>query len=74
MNMSKRHYIRTPNGDYKCAACRQEFSSRAELAKHFSIGGKCKHPITLGLTIDLSKNPYHWIRPENAPVRPSEAA
>ncbi|ALO94122.1 hypothetical protein SHL15_2989 [Streptomyces hygroscopicus subsp. limoneus] len=69
----KRHYTRTLTG-FKCAACRQEFGTRQEFAKHCGKHGTCKHPIALGLTIDLSVSPNHWNKPENVPGYPSKAA
>lgn len=57
----KRHYVPTNNG-YRCVLCREEFATRKLLGKHYTIGGKCKHPILIGLTLDLSVNEHHWVK------------
>ncbi|KUL21443.1 hypothetical protein ADL12_44670 [Streptomyces regalis] len=55
----KRHYTRTITG-FKCCACRQEFSSSQEFAKHCAKGGECRKPVTLGFYIDVNIHPYYW--------------
>ncbi|MGW6356701.1 hypothetical protein ACWFR5_16285 [Streptomyces sp. NPDC055092] len=55
----KRHYTRTLTG-FQCVSCRQEFDTREDYAKHCKRGGKCKHPLALGFTIDLSVSAFHW--------------
>ncbi|WP_329187815.1 hypothetical protein [Streptomyces sp. NBC_01428] len=57
----KRHYTRTLTG-FQCCACREEFSTKQEFAKHCGRGGRCKHPIALGFTIDLNVSPHHWMK------------
>ena len=57
----KRHYTRTLTG-FQCCACRQEFSTSREFARHCQRGGKCKHPTAIGYTIDLTVSPFHWRR------------
>lgn len=74
--MSKRHFTMLPDRSYKCVSCRQEFSSRKELGKHYGLNGKCKHPITMGLHLDVETSHYRWTanKPESIAVRLSKAA
>lgn len=58
--MSKRHFVITPDRGFRCVQCRVEFSTREEFTKHCGWGGKCKHPLTLGLTIDIAISPNRW--------------
>lgn len=63
----KKHYTRTlPDGGFKCCACRQVFKDSKTLARHYGRDRKCKHPLQLGLTIDLSLSPWHWDKPGKA--------
>ena len=58
----KRHYTRTVTG-YRCASCRQEFSTRREFGQHCgNRENKCRHPLSMGLSIDLAIGPYHWTK------------
>lgn len=57
----KRHYTRTITG-FRCAACRCEFSTSKEFANHCGKGGTCKHPVSLGMYIDVEVSPYHWTK------------
>lgn len=74
--MSKRHYVMLPDRSYRCVSCRQEFSTRAELGRHYDRQGKCKHPLAMGLHLDIDVSPYRWTsgRPESMAVRLSKAA
>jgi peptide methionine sulfoxide reductase MsrB len=58
--MSKRHYVRTFDGGYKCVACREEFETREDFASHCGFGGKCKHPMTIGMLPKLEVSVYRW--------------
>ncbi|WP_328755052.1 hypothetical protein OHA28_30780 [Streptomyces sp. NBC_00269] len=57
----KRHYTRTLTG-FKCPLCRQEFDNREDYAKHCKRGGKCKHPVAMGLAINLTVSVVAWRR------------
>jgi len=61
-----------PDHSYRCVSCRQEFSTREELGKHYGIRGKCKHPIAVGMHLDPEQLPYRWT--SNKAVRLSKAA
>lgn len=58
--MARRHYVKTETG-YRCVSCRQEFSTKAGLGRHYTLLGKCISPLVLGLTIDLNVSPYYWV-------------
>lgn len=70
--MSKRHYVMQPDHSYRCVSCRQEFTAREELGKHYGIRGNCKHPIALGLHLDIEVSHYRWT--SDKAVRLSKAA
>lgn len=70
--MSKRHYTRLADDAFKCVSCRQEFNTREELGRHYGLRGQCKHPISVGLRLDIDASPYRWTT--NKPVRLSKAA
>jgi hypothetical protein len=74
--MSRRHYRMLPDGSYLCVSCRQEFTTRQELSKHYGTHGTCKHPIAVGMHLHPENLPYRWTRtkPSKTPVRPAEAA
>lgn len=70
--MAKRHFTLLPDHSYKCVACRQEFSTRQELGKHYDIRGRCKHPVAMGLHLDIDASHYRWTT--NKPECLSDAA
>ena len=70
--MSKRHFVIQPDHPYRCVSCRQEFSTREELGKHYGIRGKCKPPRAVGMHLDIEVSPYPWTH--NKAVRVSKAA
>lgn len=72
----KRHYVMQFDGSMKCVSCRQDFSTREELGKHYGLNGKCKHPIAVGLHLDPAHLPYRWTasKPEGIAVSPPKAA
>lgn len=74
--MSKRHYVMQPDRSYRCVSCRQEFSTRQELGKHYGLRGTCRKPIALGMNLDPNNLPYRWTskKPENTAVSHSKAA
>lgn len=56
----KRHYVQTETG-YRCASCRNEFKDKRYLGRHSTRKG-CVPPTELGLTINLSVSPWHWVK------------
>ncbi len=74
--MSRRHYVTLPDHSYKCVSCRQEFSTREKLGRHYSPRGKCRNPIAMGLHLDIQVSQYRWTsnKPESAPGWLSKAA
>lgn len=56
----KRHYTRTLN-DYKCVSCRQEFTMREHLAKHYLPSGKCLRA-AVEMTVSSNIAPSSWTK------------